>query len=290
MSPSSLSPQATTSVSRFGVPDLGIGVGFRLPHVHDVLEGDDLEHIDWFEVISENYMVGQGSNPLHNLARLRERYPVVNHGVSASLGGDEDTEHTRRLKVLCDWLDPPWVSDHCCWTGTPHARLHDLLPLPYTEEVIQHLVRRIQATQQALGRVFAIENVSSYLTWRASTMTEWDFLTEVLERADCALLLDVNNVFVSARNHGFDPLDYLDAIPTDRVVQIHLAGHSVLETHRLDTHSAPVCEEVWALYERVLRRLGPVTTLIEWDDDIPSLERLEQEAATAAEVRARALA
>jgi uncharacterized protein len=280
----------TTSVSRFGVPDLGVGVGFRLPHVSDVLDGDQLEHIDWFEVISENFMVGEGSNPLHNLGRLIERYPVVSHGVGASLGGDEDTSHTRELKRLLDWLDPPWVSDHCCWTGTPHARLHDLLPLPYTEDVIRHLVRRIQDTQQTLGRPFAIENVSSYLSWKDSTMTEWDFLAEVLERADCGLLLDVNNIFVSACNHGFDPLEYLDAIPTDRVVQIHLAGHTILPTHRLDTHSAPVCDEVWDLYGRAIKKLGPVSTLIEWDDDIPDLPRLEQEAARAREVRDRALA
>lgn len=251
--------------------------------------GADLEHIDWFEVISENFMV-EGGSPLHFLNKLRERYPVVTHGVGANLGGEPDAEHLRLLRRLCDEVNPPWVSDHCCWTGTPHSRLHDLLPLPYTETVIRHLVRRIRETQQALGRPFAIENVSSYLSWKDSTMTEWEFLAEVLERADCGLLLDVNNIFVSAENHGFSAQAYLDAIPADRVVQIHLAGHSVFETHRLDTHSAPVCPEVWDLYERAIRRIGPVSTLIEWDDDIPSLERLEQEAATAREVRDRALA
>jgi len=276
-------------VSRFDVPDLGIGVGFRLPHYAEVVDGDPLEHIDWFEVISENFMVGGGS-PLHFVGKLKERYPVVTHGVSACLGGEGDQEHLRLLGQLVDWLDPPWVSDHCCWTGTPHARVHDLLPLPYTEEVIRHLVRRIRETQQALGRPFAIENVSSYLTWKDSTMTEWDFLAQVLERADCALLLDLNNIFVSAENHGFDPLEYLDAIPMDRVVQIHLAGHTVFETHRLDTHSAPVCDEVWALYENAIRQIGPMSTLIEWDDDIPALSRLEEEARKAREVRDRVLA
>jgi len=270
-------------VSKFGVPDLGVGVGFRLPHYREVVE----EHpeMDWFEVISENFMVDGGS-PRWHLDRLREQYRVVPHGVSACLGGDEDLDHTARLRRLVRDLDPPWVSDHLCWTGSAHAKAHDLLPLPYTEEVLRHVVERARKLQDQLQRPLAIENVSSYATWKASAMPEWEFLARIAEEADCALLLDVNNVFVSSENHGFDPREYLAALPTDRVVQIHLAGHSVLETHRLDTHDHPVCEEVWALYGEVSRTLGPVTTLIEWDEHIPPFSRLQEEAATARRLRA----
>ena len=240
--------------------------------------------MDWFEIISENFM-GSGGSPRYHLDRLRERYRVVPHGVSACLGGEEDLEHTRLLVELVRDLDPPWVSDHLCWTGTAHARAHDLLPLPYTEEVLAHVVERAKKLQDQLERPLAIENVSSYATWKASEMSEWEFLGRVVEEADCALLLDVNNVFVSSENHGFDPVAYIDAVPADRVVQIHLAGHSVLETHRLDTHDHPVSDEVWALYQHAIRRLGSITTLIEWDEHIPSFQRLQQEADLARRLR-----
>lgn len=273
--------------SRFHVPDLGIGVGFRRPHFAQIVE--ERPAMDWFELISENFMVDGGS-PLYFLERLREGYPVVPHGVSMSLGGAHDAGHLARLKALADRLDAPWVSDHLCFTGTAEIRVHDLLPLPYTRAMADHVVDRVKRVQDVLGRPFAIENASSYLTYKASCMPEWEFLADVVERADCGLLLDVNNVYVSAMNHGFDAAAYIDAIPADRVVQMHLAGHSVKAKYRLDTHDAPVCDEVWALYQRAIRRTGSVSTLIEWDDHIPTFARLQEEAALARKLRDEALA
>lgn len=266
-------------VSRFGVPDLGFGVGFRRPHFRQVV--DERPAMDWFEIISENYMVDGGS-PRYFLERLRERYPVIPHGVSMNLGGAHDPEHLARLRALVAEVDPPWLSDHLCWNGPGPVRVHDLLPLPYTRAVMDHVVDRVRRVQDALGRPFAIENASSYATWAASEMTEWDFLAEIVERADCAILLDVNNVYVSAHNHGFSAETYLDAIPADRVVQIHLAGHTLKdEGYRLDTHDAEVCDDVWRLYARTIARIGPRSTLVEWDDHIPPFERLAAEAARA---------
>ncbi len=273
-------------VSRFDVPALGVGVGFRRPHFEEVVTARP--EMDWFEVISENFMVDGGS-PRHFLDRLREAYRVVPHGVAMSLGSDEDPEHTARLVELVRTLDAPWVSDHLCFTGAAGVRVHDLVPLPYTAPVRDHLVDRIRRVQDRTGVPFAVENVSSYLAYRGSLMAEWDFLAEVAEQADCALLLDVNNIFVSSVNHGFDPMVYLEAVPVDRVVQIHLAGHSVKDGYRLDTHDHPVCDEVWALYAEAVRRIGPVTTLIEWDGHIPSFARLQEEAASARRVRDAAL-
>lgn len=274
------------AVSRFAVPDLGIGVGYRVPHYRQVIE--EQPSIDWFEVLSENFMVDGGA-PRHWLRELAARYRVVPHGVSLSLGGEGDPAHLARLVELVRELDPPWVSDHLCFTGSDHANAHDLLPLPYTDDVLDHLVRRIGEVKKALGTVFAVENVSSYLGWKASQYTEWEFLARVSEAADCGILLDVNNVFVSSVNHGFDPLDYLDGLPLDRVVQVHLAGHSIRDGYRLDTHDAPVCDEVWELYGALIRRMGSVSTLIEWDGNLPSLDRLIEEAERARQVRDEAL-
>jgi len=275
-----------TRVSRFGVPDLGVGVGYRVPHYAEVLRRRPA--IDWFEVISENFMVDGGS-PRWHLERLAELYPVVPHGVSLSLGSEPDPEHLGRLRALLDRLDPPWWSDHLCFTGAHGRRVHDLLPLPYDQATLEHVSDRIKGVQDQTGRLFAVENVSSYLSYRDSDRTEWAFLAELVERADCAILLDVNNVYVSACNHGYDPIDYLDAVPTDRVVQIHLAGHTLKdEGYRLDTHDREVCDEVWALYRRVIARLGPVSTLIEWDEDIPTLDRLGEEADRARAARQEA--
>lgn len=274
------------SVSRFRVPDLGVGVGYRLPHYREVVE--DRPAMDWFEVISENFMVDGGS-PRHHLARLAEAYPVIPHGVSLSIGGEPDPAHEARLLPLLAELNPPWWSDHLCLTGAAHARVHDLLPLPHTPEVRQHVVDRIRRLMDQTGRLFALENVSSYLSWRASLIPEWDFLSEIAEASDCALLLDVNNIYVSACNHGFDPQDYLDRIPMDRVVQIHLAGHTIKEGYRLDTHDQPVCDAVWDLYREAIARAGPVSTLIEWDGHIPPFARLQEEAARAAAIRAEVL-
>lgn len=274
-----------STVSRFRVPDLGVGVGFRVPHFSHVIEHRPA--MDWFEIISENFMVDGGS-PLAHLDQLRSAYPVVPHGVSMSLGGACNEAHLSRLAVLVERLAAPWVSDHLCFTGSAHVNAHDLLPLPHTAEMRDHVVRRIRETQARVG-LFALENVSSYLAYRASDMTEWQFLAEVAEAADCALLLDVNNVFVSSVNHGFDPVAYIDGLPLDRVVQIHLAGHAIREGYRLDTHDHPVCDEVWQLYAYVISRIGGVSTLIEWDDRIPPWDRLAEEAQAARAVRDRAL-
>ena len=273
-------------VSRFEVPDLGVGVGFRVPHYAHIVE--HRPPMDWFEIVSENFMVDGGS-PRFHLDALRAHYPVIPHGVSMSLGGEGDPEHTRRLAALLERLDPPWFSDHLCFTGSDHANAHDLLPLPYTPDMVDHVVRRIREVQAWSGRLFAVENVSSYLAYRASRTTEWAFVAEILERADCAMLLDVNNVFVSSVNHGFDPVDYIDGLPLDRVVQIHLAGHSVMDGYRLDTHDAPVCDEVLDLYAYTIARTGPVSTLIEWDGNIPTWDRLSEEAARVRELRRRVL-
>jgi uncharacterized protein (UPF0276 family) len=252
---------------------------------------DERPPMDWFEVISENYMVA-GGRPLENLARLVAAYRVVPHGVSLAIGSVEplDDDYVARLRRLVDRIDAPWVSDHLCWGRAPGVHLHDLLPLPYTSEAVEVVVERVKRVQGTLERPFALENVSSYMTYRASTMTEWDFVAEVVERADCGLLLDCNNVDVSARNHGFDAERYIDAMPADRVVQIHLAGHTDKGSYILDTHSDHVSGEVWALYRRAVERCGAVSTLVEWDDEIPAWDVLAAEAERARVVRAEVLA
>jgi uncharacterized protein len=273
---------------RHSIPDLGVGVGFRLPHYAKVL--DERPEMDWFEVISENFMV-RGGRPLANLDRLGSMYRVVPHGVSLSIGQTEplDGSYLARLKELIKRISPPWASDHFCWTGSSRANLHDLLPLPFTSECARHVAARVRRVQDELGCPFALENASSYLSYSSSDMPEWEFVCEVSELADCGILLDVNNVFVSAYNHGFDARAYIDAIPVDRVVQMHLAGHTDKGTYLLDTHSDHVRKEVWDLYRRAVRRAGAVSTLIEWDDDIPSWEVLSLEASTARKVREEVL-
>lgn len=242
--------------------------------------------MDWFEVISENFLVA-GGRPIDNLTRLAARYPVVPHGVSLAIGSVEPLDETylARLGDLLRRLEPPWFSDHLSWARAPGVHLHDLLPLPYTTEAIALVVERVKRVQGTLERPFALENVSSYLTFRESAMPEWEFVAEIAERADCGLLLDCNNVYVSARNHGFDPETYVDAIPADRVVQIHLAGHTDKGRYVLDTHSDHVADAVWALYRRLLARTGPVSTLVEWDEAIPAWDVLADEAAKARRLR-----
>ena len=267
---------------------LGFGLGLRAQHYSEILEGDP--SVDWFEVISENYMV-PGGKPLHMLDRIRARYPVVMHGVSMSIAStaplDRDYLHT--LKRLAERVEPRWISDHLCWTGVHGKNLHDLLPIPYTRDALDHVVGRVQAVQDILGRAIALENVSTYVQFACSEMTEWEFLSELTKRSGCWLLFDVNNVYVSAFNHGYDPQTFIDGIPADRVVQFHIAGHSHNETHIIDTHDHPVCPEVWALYETAVRRFGPVSTMIERDDNIPPLAELVEEVNMARDIAARAL-
>lgn len=271
---------------RLGMPDLGIGVGLRIKHYAEIFDSPDEPGVDWFEIISENFMVG-GGLPLHNLERAMARRPVVQHGVSLSIGSADplDEDYLRRLKDLVKRTGSPWVSDHLCWGGAGGVHLHDLLPLPYTERVVKHVAARARAVQDFLGVRLAIENVSSYLTYTASEMTEWELLTAVAEEADVGILLDVNNIYVSAFNHRFDADAYVDGVPHRRVVQVHLAGHTNHGTHILDTHSDHVIDPVWELYRRALRRIGPVSTLIEWDDDIPPFAELVAEANKARAIR-----
>lgn len=269
---------------RLGLPDLGIGVGLRLPHVDSIVEHHP--RVDWFEIISENYMV-PGGRQMANLARVLERYRLVQHGVSLSIGGPGplDRDYLRRVKDLARRTGTPWVSDHLCWTGAHGVDLHDLLPLPYTAEAVRHVAARAREVQDFLETRLVLENVSSYLTYTQSEMTEWEFLSAVAEEADCGILLDVNNIYVSAYNHGLDAAAYVDGVPHRRVVQIHLAGHTNYGKYIIDTHSDHVIDPVWDLYRRALRRTGPVSTLIEWDDDIPPLETLLAEAEKARAVR-----
>ncbi len=276
---------------KHGIVDLGVGVGFRPKHAADVLERGGSPEVAWYEIVSENFM-GSGGRPRAQLERLRAAYPVVPHGVSLSVGSVAplDREYLERLAALVRHVDPPYFTDHLCFCRAGGLDLHDLLPLPLTPEAAAHTAARAREVQDRIGRPFAIENASSYLAYRESSMPEWEFLAEIAERADIGILLDVNNVFVTAHNLDFDPAAYIDAIPADRVVQIHLAGHTDKGSYLLDTHSDHVREEVWALYERAIRRIGPVSTLIEWDERIPSFDVLAREAALAAEHRAKALA
>jgi uncharacterized protein (UPF0276 family) len=274
-------------------PYLGVGVGLRSPHYPAILERAERDRlgVDWFEALSENYMV-RGGRPLRMLDAVREHAPMVLHGVSLNIGSSDplDEDYLRELDQLAARVDARWVSDHLCWTGVGGHNLHDLVPLPYTEAAVKHVAARVAQVQQRLGRRIALENVSSYLSFRADEMSEWEFLKQVAERADCGILLDVNNVFVSAHNHGFDAVEYLGAIPAERVFQIHLAGHSQSGPLLIDTHDHPVRDEVWQLYEWTIRQTGPVSTLIEWDDEIPPYERLVQEADRAREILERVTA
>ncbi len=265
------------------------GIGLRPKHYGRLLE--EPPPVDFIEAVSENFM-GRGGRPWAVLEKVRRDVPVALHGVSLSIGGTDplSADYLRSLRDLIARVEPLLVSDHLCWGSHAGRYAHDLLPLPYTEEALRHVVARVIEVQEALGRSILLENVSSYVTFRGSTMSEWEFLSEVARQADCGILLDVNNVYVSARNHGFDPRDYLDGIPADRVRQIHLAGHVDHGTHLLDTHDHPVCDAVWALYCETARRVGGVPTLIEWDDRVPDLERLVAESRRAAAVEAEALA
>jgi uncharacterized protein (UPF0276 family) len=261
----------------------GFGLGLRPEHYRDFLERRP--RVDWLEILSENYMV-PGGKPLANLDAIRRDFPVAMHGVSMSIGSADplDERYLRELRALADRVRPAWISDHLCWTGVDHANLHDLLPLPYTEESLRHVAGRVAQVQEFLGRRLVLENVSSYAAFAGDEMTEWDFLAELARRADCDLLLDVNNVFVSSVNHGFDPHVFIDAMPRERVRQIHLAGHEDNGAWLVDTHDHPICEAVWRLYEYTTARLGEVPTMIERDDRIPPLDELVAELDRAREI------
>lgn len=288
------SPRAPRHRERL-FPDLGHGIGLRTKHYSEILAAlaepasasTSLDHVDFFEIISENYF-GPGGNPRRVLRAVRERRPIVMHGVGLSLGSTDplDVEYLDRLAALASELDPPIVSDHLCWSGVGGHVAHDLLPLPFTEGALVHVAERIARVQDRLGRRILVENVSSYASFTASSLTEWEFLAALVERADCGILLDVNNVYVSAHNHGFDAGVFIAALPSRRIGQIHLAGHSRRGELLIDTHDAEVRSEVWALYRQALALHGPTATLIEWDDRIPPLDRVVAESRRARDTAA----
>ena len=255
---------------------LGMGLGLRTEHYHHILE--QLPAVDWFEILTENYLV-DGGNPLYYLDKVCEHYPLVMHGVSLSIGSTDpiNFDYLKKVSQLAERVQPKWISDHLCWTGVHQRNIHDLLPLSYTEKTIQHVVERIKCVQDFYKRQLVLENVSSYITYKESEMTEWEFLTEIAQRADCFILLDINNIYVSAYNHGFNPETYLHSIPIERVQQFHLAGHLNCGDYIIDTHDHPVINEVWDLYAKAIRRFGDVSTMIERDDHIPPFEELWQE-------------
>lgn len=261
---------------RLGYPNLGFGLGLRSVHYPYILQ--HWPNVDWFEIISENYMDSQG-RPRYVLERIAERYPIVMHGVSLSIGSSDplDRDYLQKLKRLANKLPAVWVSDHVCWTGVAGQNAHDLLPIPFTEETLKHVVSRIRTVQEILERPLILENPSSYLTFAQSTMSEWEFLTRMTEETDCGLLLDVNNVYVSSVNHDLDPAEYLRSLPHDRVVQFHLAGHTNCRTHIIDTHDGPVIDPVWELYRLAHELTGGVSTLLEWDAKIPEFPILHAE-------------
>ncbi len=277
-------------------PRLGYGAGLRAEHYPDVLaeRGPDFfpdrNKIDWFEATTENYM-DTGGRPLAVLEQVRRDFPVALHGVGLSIGSTDalNAHYLDRLSTLVARIDPALVTDHLCWTGIGGRSSFDLLPLPYTEEALAHVVERVACVQERLGRQILLENPSTYIAFRDSTISEWDFLATVAERADCGILLDVNNVYVSATNHGFDPETYLAALPPRRIGQIHLAGYTDRGSYLFDTHSAPVAEAVWDLYAVATERYGGVSTLVEWDADIPPFTRLCEEVERARRIATAAL-
>ena len=268
--------------SRFNAfTDYGIGIGLRIPHYQHILEKKPV--VDWFEIISENYMV-DGGRPLHVLDQILEQYRVVQHGVSMYFGNASRParEHLRKLKALVKRTGTPWLSDHLCWGSVDGRYTHDLLPMHYTWEAVETTAANIREVRDFVEVPIAVENVSSYAEFHMSEMNEWEFLNEVVERADCGILLDVNNIYVSSKNHGFDPKVYVDAVPPDRIAQIHVAGHSEYEKYILDTHDHPVLDPVWKLYAGAIARAGRTATLLEWDDRIPSFDDVHHEALKAA--------
>jgi hypothetical protein len=265
-----------TPEPRLGHPNLGLGLGLRAQHYPDIL--NHWPKVDWFEVISENYMDSQGK-PRHVLEQIAERYPIVMHGVSLSIGSTDplNMDYLARLKALADDVQPKWVSDHICWTGVATRNTHDLLPIPFTEETLRHVTERVRMVQDFMERRLVLENPSSYVEFQGSTMSEWEFVSRLAADTDCGLLLDVNNVYVSSFNHDHDPAAFIQSIPHHRIVQFHLAGHSNYVTHLIDTHDNHVIDPVWELYSLAHQLTGGVSTLLEWDANIPPFEVLHAE-------------
>ena len=265
------------------LPSLGFGLGLRKEHYNAIIE--TTPDVDWFEILTENYLV-EGGKPLHFLDQICEKYPVVMHGVSMSLGSHDplDMDYLAQVKALAKRTDAKWVSDHMCFTGVDGINAHDLLPLPYTEEAIKHVANKIKQAQDFLGRQILVENASTYVSYKQSHMTEWEFTSAVAEESDSLILLDINNIYVSAYNHGFDPLEYLDGIPAERVQQHHIAGHSQYDGYIIDTHDHDVAQGVWDLYAEAIKRYGEVSVMIERDDNIPELPELLAELQIARDV------
>ncbi len=274
---------------RLGHPNLGLGVGLRTVHFSYLLK--NTPPVDWFEVISENFM-DSGGRPRYVLEQIAERYPVVMHGVSLSIGSTDplNFEYLAKLKRLADTVKAGWVSDHLCWTGVASLNAHDLLPIPLNEETLAHVVRRVRTVQDFLERPLVLENPSSYVTFADSTMPEWEFISRMADDADCGLLLDVNNVYVSSVNHDFDPVEYVRSVPHRRVVQFHLAGHTDCGTHRIDTHDNHVIDPVWELYRLAHQCTGGAATLLEWDARIPEFPVVHAEVLKAKQYMGAALA
>jgi uncharacterized protein (UPF0276 family) len=270
-----------------GYTDYGIGIGLRIPHYDHILSRKPT--VDWFEIISENFMV-DGGRPLEVLDEILAQYRVVQHGVAMYFGSADgpNREHLRRLKTLTKRTQTPWLSDHLCWGSVDGTYSHDLLPMPYTFAAARRTAENIRKVRDYLEIPIAVENVSSYTEFHVSEMTEWEFLTEVVELADCGILLDVNNIYVSAKNHGFNPYDYIDNVPHHRVAQMHIAGHTKFEKYILDTHDHPVLDPVWKLYAHATKLCGVTATLLEWDDKIPSFDEVHNEALKAHEFIAQA--
>ena len=271
------------------VPCLGYGLGLRSVYYQQIIEQSP--QVDWFEIVSENYLV-QGGKALYYLDAIAERYPLVMHGVSLSIGGPHslDPDYLKQLKQLADRVKPAWISDHLCWSRGNAHQLHDLLPLPYTAESLEYIAGRVAQVQDVLQRPLVLENVSSYVRAASDDFTEWEFLAALSRVSGCELLLDVNNVYVSSRNHGFDPWTFIESLPKDKVRQLHLAGHSDYGDYVIDTHDHPVSDPVWALYQRTLEHFGPVATLLERDDHFPPFEELLDELQKARELGSHVLA
>jgi hypothetical protein len=267
-------------VNKFGCPNLGFGIGLRTDHYPDFLNGHP--NVDFLEIISEGFMI-EGGRPLHILDQLRDRYPIIPHGVSLSIGSIDplDESYLTRLKGLLDKINPPWFSDHICWTKVHGKNLHNLMPLPYTQSTVDFVADKIKQLQDRMGRLFIFENVSSYVEFQQSQMPEWEFVAKVAQQADCGILLDVNNIFVSSFNHDFDPMDYINAMPADRIIQYHVAGHKDKGSVIIDTHDHTIRDEVWELYRKCTTIFDGVSTLLERDDHIPEINDLLSELDTA---------